>query len=395
MRSLLHLVMFLVAASALAQGSAGPCDVFPADNPWNVDVSSFPVHPLSAVFVASIDLGSSSKRVHPDFGTNPEYGIPFVYVGASQPHVPITYDAYGDESDPGPFPIPLDAPVEGGASATGDRHVIAIDTSSCMLYELFAARRDASGWTAESGATFDLTTTSYRPDGWTSADAAGLPIFPGLVRYEEVAAGSINHAIRFTSRFTQRGWIHPARHQAGRPDTTYPPMGLRMRLRSDYDVSAMTGQARVIAEALRTYGMILADNGTSWFISGTRDPRWDLEDLNQLKRIPGTAFEAVYTGPIKRRAEVSSAEPEAGVEQSIRARFDGVTVRVTLSVARPLRANVSIVDMRGEIAATVVDDEIPAGVHELSVPARLAPGPYVCRLATRDGVRVERFVVLR
>ncbi len=271
----------------------GGCRIFPASNSWNQDVSTLSVHPQSATFVNSIGL---SRNLHPDFGT--EYGIPYVIVDSSQPKVPITFTAYGDESDPGPYPIPPNAPVEGG----GDRHVLVLQKGSCMLYELYAAEKNVgdSGWSADSGAIWNLGTGALRPEGWTSADAAGLPILPGLVRYDEVASGAINHAIRFTAPRTQRGYIHPATHQAGQNDTAYPPMGLRMRLKAGYDTNNLTGQARVIAVALKKYGMILADNGSSWFITGVLDSRWDDENLNQLKQIPGSAFEAVYTGDILR-----------------------------------------------------------------------------------------------
>ncbi|MBC8144222.1 MAG: hypothetical protein H7X80_01485 [bacterium] len=399
-RGLFIIVFAFVAAQVFAQGTAGPCDVFPADNPWNVDVSQFPVHPQSTMFVESIDLGSTSKRVHPDFGTNPEYGIPYVYVSAAQARVQITYDAYGNESDRGPFPIPPDAPVEGGNGATGDRHVLAIDTTACMLYELFAARKDASGdgWTAESGAVFDLKTTAYRQDGWTSADAAGLPIFPGLVRYDEVAEGAINHAVRFTSRYSQRGWIHPARHHAGRADTTYPPMGLRMRLRNDYDISAITGQARIIVQALKKYGMILADNGTSWFISGTSDPRWDPDDLNQLKRIPGTAFEAVFTGPIKRSPEISSIRGDEAMSplQSFIVRVVDGSVEAMFTTAHAALATTTLYDVRGSVVATGEQALSDAGTHTIRMTTSgLAAGVYLCRLQTGTHASVARVVFVR
>lgn len=273
----------------------GACRIFPADNPWNADVSGYPVHPDSATFMASIGL---TRTLHPDFGSNADYGIPVTVVNASQPDVPITFDAYGDESDPGPYPVPATARVEAG----GDRHVIVLDKDACRLYELYAARKDAvgPGWTAESGAVFDLTSNALRPEGWTSADAAGLPIYPGLVKYDEVASGTMRHAIRFTASRTQRGYIHPATHQAGTASTTYPPMGLRVRLKPDFDVSGYDGHARVILETMRKYGMILADNGSDWFFTGETDSRWNDDDLNQLKSVPGSAFEAVYTGPIIR-----------------------------------------------------------------------------------------------
>jgi hypothetical protein len=209
--------------------------------------------------------------------------------------VPITFTEYGDESDPGPYPIPPDAPVEGGS----DRHVLVVDTDNCMLYELYHAEYNGVGWDAGSGVVFDLLSNRLRPETWTSADAAGLPIFPGLARYDEVASGEIRHALRFTVQRTRRGYIHPATHWASNSDDpNLPPMGLRLRLRADYDISGYRGQARVILEALKRYGMIVADNGTSWFITGASDPRWDDDDLNQLKSVPGDAFEAVYTGEI-------------------------------------------------------------------------------------------------
>jgi hypothetical protein len=384
--------LLVVHAPLAAQGTAGPCEVFPPADPWNVDISAYPVHPLSSTFIESIDLGSTTKRLHADFGTNPEYGIPYVYVSPSQPLVPITYDAYGDQSDPGPFPIPPDAPIEGGAASGGDRHVLVIDTGRCRLYELFAARKDASGagWTAESGAVFDFLTTAYRPDGWTSADAAGLPIFPGLVRYEEIAAGSIDHAVRFTARFTQRGWIHPARHHAGRPDTTYPPMGLRLRLRADFDVSGYTGASRIILEALKKYGMILADNGSSWFISGASDPRFDNDDLDQLKSVPGSAFEAVYTGEIKRTPSTSSS-PDDGTDANAEVSVTPGAIEVGLASPRG-RIDVELVDVAGAIVLRRVVEAsafTPVRFSTIGLPA----GIYFCRVTVGDRVSVRRVVI--
>jgi hypothetical protein len=278
--------------------SVGGCPVFPADNAWNQDVSQLPLHPRSAAMIAQIQADGGDE-LHPDFGENPDYGIPYVVVPASQPLVPITYTAYGDESDPGPFPIPLDAPVEGGG-ASGDRHVLVLRQGTCDLFELFVGRRTADGWDAASGARFDLTSNALRPDGWTSADAAGLPILPGLVRYDEVAAGVIRHAIRVTFGETQRGYIAPATHFASdSTDPDRPPMGLRLRLKASYDVAQLTGQARVIATAMQQYGLIVADNGSNWFFQGAPSAGWDDDDLNQLKDVPGTAFEVVDTGPVR------------------------------------------------------------------------------------------------
>jgi hypothetical protein len=279
--------------------TVGGCSVFPGTNAWNTDVTGLALHPRSAATIAKIQ-SIGGDFLHPDFGSNPEYGIPYVVVPPTQPLVPITYTAYGDESDPGPFPVPLDAPVEGGASSSGDRHVLVVREGSCELFELFGARRSGTGWSADSGARWSLVTGDLRPIGWTSADAAGLPILPGLVRYDEVATGSVRHAIRVTFAQTQRGFVLPATHFASsRTDLDLPPMGLRLRMRADYDLSAVTGQARVIAEAMKTYGLVVADNGSNWFFQGGSDPRWDDDDLNQLKQIPGTAFEVVDTGEVR------------------------------------------------------------------------------------------------
>jgi hypothetical protein len=278
--------------------SLGGCPMFPADNAWNQDISESPLHPRSPQIIARIQA-DGGDNLHPDFGENPDYGIPYVVVPATQPLVPITYTAYGDESDAGPFPIPLDAPVEGGG-ASGDRHVLVLRQGTCDLFELFVGRRNGDGWDAASGARFDLTSNALRPLGWTSADAAGLPILPGLVRHDEVAAGVIRHAIRVTFSETQRGYILPATHFASdSTDPDRPPMGLRLRLSASYDVTQLSGQARVIAAAMQSYGLIVADNGSNWFFQGAPSPGWDDDDLNQLKAIPGTAFEVVDTGEVR------------------------------------------------------------------------------------------------
>jgi hypothetical protein len=274
-------------------GPLGSCHVFPADNPWNRDVSTLPVDANSANYITAITALGGNQKLHADFGGAGEYGIPYVTVSGTQPLVPVDFGLYGDESDPGPYPIPLAAPIEGGS----DAHVLAVDRDHCKLYELFAASRGASRWSADSGAVFDLTSNALRPEGWTSADAAGLPIFPGLVRYDEVASGHIDHALRFTVSRTQKAYLHPATHYASSStDPKLPPMGLRLRLKASFNTSSFTGQARVVLEALKKYGMIVADNGSNWFISGASDTRWNDTDLNQLKTIPGSAFEVVNTG---------------------------------------------------------------------------------------------------
>ena len=293
-----------VNAPALARGPSGAsphegaCPIFPASNPLNQDISRAPVDPSSARYIESIGGGI---HLHADFGTPPSYGIPYAVVGPHQPKVPIRFPEYGAESNPGPYPIPPNAPV-GGAGEEGDRHVLVLQEGTCKLYELYAAQRIGSGWDAGSGAVFNLRSNGLRPEGWTSADAAGLPIFPLLVRYSEVHAGRIDHALRVTVQRTQRGYIHPATHFASNSsDPTLPPMGLRMRLKASFILAGYHGQALVVLRALKRYGVIVADNGSSWYITGAPDPRWNNEDLDQLKRVPGSAFEAVSTGPILHR----------------------------------------------------------------------------------------------
>jgi hypothetical protein len=287
------------ARAAVASHAGGPheysCPIFPASNPINQDISHAPVDPSSAQYIAAI---GASGHLHADFGTNPGYGIPYTVVPPHQPRVPIRFSEFGEESNPGPYPVPLNAPVE-GAGEEGDRHVLVLQKGSCKLYELYAARRSGAGWEAGSGAVFNLRSNALRPEGWTSADAAGLPIFPLLVRYPEVRAGQINHALRVTVERTQRGYIHPATHFASSSsDPSLPPMGLRLRLNASFSLAGYHGEALVVLRALKRYGLIVADNGSSWYITGAPDPRWNDEDLNQLKTVPGSAFQAVQTGPI-------------------------------------------------------------------------------------------------
>jgi hypothetical protein len=276
--------------------------VFPADNPWNTDISAQPVDPASATLIAS--CGGAAKRVHPDFGTvwdGAPNGIPYVLVGSTQAHVPVSFD-YDSESDPGPYPVPATAPVEGGDGGTGDRHVIVIDTVAWKLYEMFDAHplNGGSSWHAGSGATWDLSSNALRPAGWTSADAAGLPIFPGLVRYDEaVTRGAIDHALRFTCPATRKAYVFPARHWASsQTSTSYPPMGMRVRLKASVDISSYPAEVRVILTALKKYGMFLADNGSGMFISGAPDPRWSDDSLATLGRLTASDFEVVKLGAV-------------------------------------------------------------------------------------------------
>jgi hypothetical protein len=288
-------------APAAVLPEIGGCAVFPANNIWNTRVDNLPLDPNSAAYVATI---GTSETVHPDFGSGEwpsgsgsPIGIPFAIVPPGQPLVEIDFDAWPEESDPGPYPIPADAPIEGGPNADedSDRHVLVVRQGECLLYELYHAfPQEDGGWTASSGAVFDLGANALRPAGWTSADAAGLPILPALVRYDEVATGAITHALRFTAPETRGEYVWPARHEAS--DLTgdeYPPLGQRFRLKADYDISAFSPQVQVILQALKVYGMFLADNGSPWYISGAPDERWDNDMLHELHEVPGSAFEAV------------------------------------------------------------------------------------------------------
>jgi hypothetical protein len=290
--------------------SLGGCPVFPKSNAapnapsagdesaWNQDVSSAPVDPNSANYVAYIDA-HGGDFLHPDFGSPRAYGFPYAVVGGKQRRTGVSFTAYGDESDHGAYRIPFNSLVEGGQTSDGDRHVLAVDRARCKLYELdraFARKQPKPHWNADSGVIWNLRSAALRTDGFTSADAAGLPIFPGLARYDEAASGHIDHAFRVTVDSTQRAWVHPASHCAG--DTTNPnapPMGLRLRLSPGYDISHFTGPAHAIAVALKQFGMIVADNGSNWYVSGTSDRRWPDENLDQLKSIPGSAFQVVQS----------------------------------------------------------------------------------------------------
>jgi len=275
--------------------------VFPEDDLWNKDISKEAVDPNSEALIASI---GKERGLHPDFGTvydGAPSGIPYVVVDGKQPRVPVAFED-ADESDKGPYPIPPDGPVEGGMQSKGDRHVIVIDRDNWKLYELFAAYPVDGGksWKAGSGAIFDLTKNTLRPLTWTSADAAGLPVFPGLVRYDEVVERKeITHALRFTVQRSRRGFVAPARHWASnKDDTKLPPMGMRVRLKADYDVSKFSPAVRVILTGLKKYGMIVADNGGNWFISGAPDPRWNDDELGTLRRVKGSDFEVVRMGEV-------------------------------------------------------------------------------------------------
>jgi hypothetical protein len=272
-------------AQARAEVPATACRVFPADNVWNTRVDGLPVHEMSEEWLDS--SGAGSTDLHPDFGP-PSYGLPYDVVGRRHPKVRIDF-LYADESDRGPYPFDANTPIEGGS----DRHALIVERGTCRLYELFAAEWNGGDPEAGSGAIWDLDSNRLRPETWTSADAAGLPIFAGLVRWDEVRAGQIAHAIRFTVSCTTDAFLWPARHEAGVSNPECPPMGARFRLRADFDLSGYGARARVILRAMQRYGMIVADNGSDWYFQGTRDRHWRNALLDELKTIPASAFEAV------------------------------------------------------------------------------------------------------
>jgi hypothetical protein len=301
------MLLAISVAAAIASGhpvtGAPKCPVFPKSNPWNQRVDKLPVVANSAAIVQSIGAGGS---VHADFGSGlyegAPIGIPFTTVSRAQKKVHVSFD-YAGESDTGPYPVPANAPIEGGRSSSGDRHVIVVDRDACTLYELYAAYPQNGGksWKAGSGAIWSMKSNKLRPAGWTSADAAGLPILPGLARYDELQKGGIDHALRFTALRTRRAFIYPARHFASNlNDADLPAMGQRLRLKAGFDVSGLPKQARVVLQALKRYGMILADNGSSWYITGAPNKGWNNDDLHQLGRVKGSDFEVVDTSRLPR-----------------------------------------------------------------------------------------------
>ncbi len=320
--SLLFVIGLLCANDAYAQQRIGGCAVLPPDNIWNTPVDQLPVLTNSSSMVTTIGAGTG---FHADFGSGTwdggPIGIPFVTVGGTQTKYPATF-LYADESDRGPYAIPLTAPIEGGSNSTGDRHAIAIDTTNCILYELYNAWPQAASWNADSGAIFDLNSNALRPSTWTSGDAAGLPILPGLVTYDEVLSGEIKHAIRFTAPRTRREFVWPARHYASSlTGSQYPRMGERFRLKASFDISPYPADVQVILRAMKKYGIMLADNGSAWYISGQPDARWNNDQLHTLGQLLGSNFEAVD-------ATLLRIDPNSGA-----AAQSGVTVAVSPSSA--------------------------------------------------------------
>jgi hypothetical protein len=320
--SLILVLASCLVADAFAQQTIGSCSILPPDNIWNTPVDTLPILSNSSAMVTTI---GASTGLHADFGSGTwnggPIGIPFITVPGTQTKYPATF-YYPDESDPGPYAIPLNAPIEGGSNSTGDRHAIAVDTDNCVLYELYDAHPQTSSWSAGSGAVFDLRSNALRPAGWTSADAAGLPIMPGLVTYDEVLTGEIKHAIRVTAPQTRQAYVWPARHYASSlTGTQYPRMGERFRLKASFDVTPYPSEVQVILRAMKRYGIMLADNGSSWFISGQPDGRWNDSNLHTLGQVLGSNFEAVD-------ATVLELDPNSGA-----AAQNGVTVTVAPSSA--------------------------------------------------------------
>jgi uncharacterized repeat protein (TIGR01451 family) len=341
----------------------GGCTIFPPDNVWNVPIDKLPVHPDSTAYIANINLDATT--LHPDFGSFQYgyFGIPFNIVPQGQPKVAVAFDI-NDESDPGPYPIPPNPLIEGGPNSDGDRHILVVEQSTCKLYETWSTYPNGNGtWSAGSGATFDLNSNALRPAGWTSGDAAGLPILPGLARYDEVAAGVINHALRFTVWCTANAYIWPARHKAVPDDcagttppagTKPPPMGVRFRLKASFDVSGFKPPTRVILTALKKYGMILADNGTSWYISGEPNAGWNDDDLvSDLRRVHGTDFEAVDESALQISANSGQVNPAAIAQDSKRVApagaDQGQQVTYTIQVV-------------GDGNAVTLNDPLPTGL---------------------------------
>jgi uncharacterized repeat protein (TIGR01451 family) len=346
------------SAAPVAAPQIGGCPVFPANNIWNIPIDTLPVDSNSDAYVNSI---GSDTEFHPDFGSDPTYGIPYVVVPQGQPKVPITFE-YDDESDPGPYPIPPNPPIEGGPDSDGDRHILVIEQGTCKLYETWSTYpNDDGSWSAGSGAIFDLRSNALRPDTWTSADAAGLPILPGLVRRDEVLAGEINHALRFTARETRRAYIWPARHFASdNTDPNVPPMGQRFRLKASFDISQFPQYDQVILTALKKYGMILADNGSDWFVSGATDPAWDDDALNLLKQLQGSDFEAVDVSSLQ--LDPDSAQVKTMSQKT-----------VTPAAARQGQQVAYRIQIGGDGTPVTLNDPLPAEVTMVSNSLTTAP----------------------
>jgi hypothetical protein len=387
-----------IVSSGQQSPSIGSLQVFPVDNPWNWDISNYQVHPNSANYITSIGAGLSVNR---DFGT--VLGIPYIVVNSSQVKYPINY-TYPDESDPGPFPIPLNAPIEGGSESDGDRHVISIDADNKMLYELYYAFPLVNSWDAGSGAKFDLTSNQMRPADWVSADGAGLPIFPGLVRYEEVyIKEEINHALRFTVTSSQNAYIWPARHYIGsNTSTDLPPMGLRLRLKSSFDISSFSDPVKVILIALKKYGMFVADKGSSLYISGAPDERWNDAILNELKSVHGSDFEAIKT--VDEYGDPIFPVLTSTSEQLNNITFNAVVfpnpfntlTYIKLHIDKSSFVKISVFNTLGNEIITLTQEILPDGDHFIEFDGQNLPGGiYYYKILADQQKIVGKLVLLK
>ena len=366
---------FGAGVMALPAPGAPACSIFPANNYWHADVSTLPVHQQSGAWIAS--MGGPERRLHPDFGPSDgelPYGIPYAVVGASHPDVTIAFD-YADESDPGPYPFGPDIPIEGGPDADGDRHALMIDRDTCTLYELFAADWNNGKPTAGSGAVFDLTKNDLRPAGWTSADAAGLPVFAGLVRRDEVLAGNVDHAIRITASSTSRAYLWPARHFASTTNNpNLPPMGAWFRMKSTFDISRYSAHTQTILRAFKKHGAIVADNGSNWYFTGAADEGWEDHVLDELKSIPAGAFEAVDASGLM-------LKEDSGQVKSVVAAPVTTAAPAPTTTARPAAAPTTTAGRRVPAAPSVsVTSAAPTTEPPTAAPAGTAPATTIASL---------------
>jgi len=382
--------------------------MFPTDNIWNTPIDSLPVHPNSDNYINAV---GASKPFHPDFAaalnTDVPYGIPYMIVPGTQPKVKVTFD-YPDESDGSFYPIPLNPLIEGGATSTGDRHILIVDKDNLLLYELYSAYPNTDGtWRAGSSSIFNLNSDTLRPDGWTSCDAAGLPILPGLVRYDEVAKGEIKHAIRFTIPNTLNAYLWPARHKASsKTDPALMPMGLRIRLKQGYDISGFSAENQVILKAFKKYGLLLADNGSPWFFTGVGDARWNDDDLNNLKKLKGSDFEALdesslMIDPNSGRAKQSTTESGVkyiyGIEDlNLSCSPNPFTNTLSIRYDNPVtqKVKITINDIFGNSVNTICDVTQPSGHCECKWDGNNSKGFFACsgiyfiRIETRNSLSV-------
>jgi hypothetical protein len=407
--ALLIFIIMLLPVYLDAQSSI-KCKMFPDDNIWNTPIDNLKTDVNSALYIQTI---GETKTFHADFGSGlwngGTIGIPYVTVSGSQKKVNVTFD-YPDESDKGPYPIPDNPPIEGGNASTGDRHILIVDNDNCILYELYSAYPQNDGtWRAGSGAIYNLNSDALRTKYWTSADAAGLPILPGLVRYDEVASGEIKHAIRFTVPQTRKSFLWPARHYASSiTDAKYPPMGLRLRLKKDYDVSKYPKDVRVILSALKKYGMILADNGSAWYISGVPDERWNNDSLHTFSLLKGSDFEAVdesslitdeNSGKAKQISTdvriINPSSMDNKLLQNYPNPFNPATT-IEFYLSKSEKVSLKVYDVLGRELTTLIDDLCAVGRNTVVFNAvNISSGIYYYELVTSTVILRKTMFLLK